>query len=104
VRQFEDLLRETRTRRLRLRLEEARERFESWRQEGLRGAPQAALDVVKAVQEEAEGWACRWSSTSHWMLRRWQPKFTKPTRALSATDWHRTKTKRWPPRAPTEST
>ncbi|HQE91277.1 MAG TPA: hypothetical protein PLH19_00190 [Anaerolineae bacterium] len=54
VRQFEDLLRETRTRRLRLRLEEARERFESWRREGMRGTPQAALDIVKAVQEEAE--------------------------------------------------
>ncbi|MBN2006329.1 MAG: hypothetical protein JXA21_23450 [Anaerolineae bacterium] len=54
VRQFEDLLRETRTRRLRLRLEQARERFEDWRKEGMRGAPQAALDVVESVQKEAE--------------------------------------------------
>jgi len=54
VRQFEDLLRETRTRRLRLRLTEARDHFENWRVDGMKGAPQAALDIVKAVQEEVE--------------------------------------------------
>lgn len=54
VRQFEDLLRETRTRRLRLRLTQARDRFAEWRVEGMQGMPQAALDIVKAVQEEAE--------------------------------------------------
>ncbi len=54
VRQFEDLLRETRTRRLRARLGQARERYDEWRADALRGAPQAALDIIKAVQEEAE--------------------------------------------------
>ncbi|MBN2003179.1 MAG: hypothetical protein JXA21_07455 [Anaerolineae bacterium] len=54
VRQFEDLLRETRTRRLRLRLEQARERFEDWRKEGMRSVPQAALDIIESVQKEAE--------------------------------------------------
>ncbi len=54
VRQIEDLLRETRTRRLRGRITQARARYEDWIADGSSGALQAALDLVKAIQEEAE--------------------------------------------------
>lgn len=54
VRQIEDLLRDTRTRRLRGRIAQARARYEDWDTDGGSGAPQAALDLLKAIQEEAE--------------------------------------------------
>lgn len=54
VRQIEDLLRETRTRRLRGRVAQARARYEAWIADGGSGTPQAALDLIGVVQKEAE--------------------------------------------------
>jgi hypothetical protein len=53
LRQLEDLLKDTRTRRLQARLAQARERYTEWVDDELRGSPQAALDLVRGVQEEA---------------------------------------------------
>ena len=53
-RQIESLLRETRTQRLRARIEQAREQYESWIAADHTGDPQGALNILKTVQEEVE--------------------------------------------------
>jgi hypothetical protein len=55
LRQLRDLLKDTHTRRLRLRIDQAQARYTDWKEKGQREKPQAALELLESIQKEAEG-------------------------------------------------
>jgi len=54
LRQLTDLLKDACTRRLRLRIEQARARYAEWQVAGQSDLPQVALNLLKSVQDEVE--------------------------------------------------